>query len=77
MGSGIANLTTKEKIELNEWNVVRMTRNGPRGTLQLNEGPIVGGSSTGSLTELNLEMPLYLGGFRYLKILFFPFLFKN
>ena len=51
-------------MELNQWNVVRITRNGVRGTLQLNEGPIVGGSSPGSLSELNLDMPLYLGGFR-------------
>ena len=64
LGSGVANLTTKEKVELNQWNVVRITRNGVRGTLQLNEGPIVGGSSPGSLSELNLDMPLYLGGFR-------------
>ena len=65
LGSGVANLTTKEKVELEQWNVVRITRNGQRGTLQLNEGPIVGGSSPGSLSELNLDMPLYLGGFRY------------
>jgi hypothetical protein len=64
LGGGISNLTTTEKFELNQWNLVRITRNGVKGTLQLNEGPVVKGSSFGGQTVLNLETPLYVGGYR-------------
>ncbi len=70
LGGGISNLTTTEKIDLNQWNLVRITRNGLKGTLQLNEGPVVKGSSFGTQTVLNLEMPLYVGGFRHVKIFY-------
>ena len=64
LGSGFANLTSPEKVTQNEWHSVKITRNGPFGTMQLNTGQLVTGMSPGSLTELNLEMPLYLGGYR-------------
>ena len=64
LGSGPANLTTPEGVRPGEWHSVRITRAGPRGTLQLDEGKVVTGSSPGPLTELNLELPLYLGGFK-------------
>ena len=64
LGSGLANLTTSEGVRPGEWHSVRITRSGPRGTLQLDEGKVVTGSSPLPLTELNLELPLYLGGFR-------------
>ena len=66
LGSGIANLTSgmKGKITLNEWHSVKITRNGPHGTLQVDGGAVVSGSSPAALTELNLETPLYLGGFK-------------
>ena len=76
LGSGVANLTsggesnlvqespTKYPISLNEWHSVKITRNGPHGTLQVDEGPVVSGSSPHSLTELNLATSLFLGGFR-------------
>ncbi len=65
LGSGIANLTTEEAVTPGEWHVARITRDGPRGTLQLDSGPKVEGSSKMALTELNLELPLYIGGFRF------------
>ena len=64
LGSGYANLTTPEKVSQGEWHSVIVTRNGPFGTLQLNGGQVVSGTSSGPLTELNLELPLYLGGYR-------------
>ena len=76
LGSGVANLTSggeanlvqkdpsKYPIAMNEWHSVKITRNGPHGTLQVDEGPIVSGSSLAPLTELNLGTSLYLGGFR-------------
>ena len=65
LGSGVANLTSPERAPLGEWNSLKVTRNGPFGTLQLNTGQLVTGMSPGSLTELNLELPLYLGGYKY------------
>ena len=65
LGSGVANLTSPERAQLGEWNSLKVTRNGPFGTLQLNTGQLVTGMSPGSLTELNLELPLYLGGYEY------------
>ena len=77
LGSGVANLTsggeenlvqnnpTKYPITLNEWHSIKITRNGPHGTLQVDDGPVISGSSKAPLTELNLGTSLYLGGFRY------------
>ena len=44
---------------------MKVTRNGPHGTLQLNTGQVISGASTGALQELNLNLPLYLGGYRF------------
>ena len=68
LGSGVANLTSapdNARISLNQWHSVKITRNGPHGTLQVDDGKIVSGSSFAPLTELNLETSLFLGGFRY------------
>eukprot|EP00094_Tigriopus_californicus_P000322 TCALIF_00311-PA protein Name:"Similar to Agrn Agrin (Mus musculus)" AED:0.20 eAED:0.20 QI:0/0.36/0.34/0.86/1/1/23/48/1678 len=65
LGSGLANLTTLEQITLGEWHAVKITRNGPHGTIQLDQGSLVSGASFAPLTELNLELPLFLGGFRF------------
>ena len=87
LGSGVANLTsggeenlvqnnpTKYPITLNEWHSIKITRNGPHGTLQVDDGPVISGSSKAPLTELNLGTSLYLGGFRYK--LFHNFSYKN
>lgn len=64
LGSGVANLTSQDKIKSNVWHSVKVTRNGPYGTLQVNNGQVASGLSPGSLSELNLELPLYLGGYR-------------
>lgn len=76
LGSGLANLTAggeanlvlgdpaKYPIALNEWHSVKVTRNGPHGSLQVDDGPVVTGGSAAPLNELNLETPLYLGGFK-------------
>ena len=64
LGSGVANLTSPEKVSSGQFHSVKVTRNGPYGTLQLNTGQVVSGMSPGALTELNLELPLYLGGYR-------------
>ena len=88
LGSGMANITSGPGlVETDKWHRVKITRNGPHGTLQVmfsiirikgvtnrhvlvrylqvNEGPVHSGSSFAPLSELNLETPLYLGGYRY------------
>ena len=64
LGSGAAELTTRERAEPGVWHKARASRSGPKGTLQLNEGPVVRGEAEGHLTELNLGLPMYIGGFR-------------
>ncbi|KAK7792852.1 hypothetical protein R5R35_009634 [Gryllus longicercus] len=62
LGSGIANITSENVITPGQWHAVKVTRVNQEGTLQLDEGVISKGSSGASLTELNLELPFYLGG---------------
>ncbi|XP_076065553.1 agrin-like isoform X2 [Oratosquilla oratoria] len=62
LGSGPAHLMTPEVIEMNRWHVVRVRRKRRRGTLRLDKGRKILGKSKPRLTELNLGLPLYLGG---------------
>ncbi|XP_065165658.1 agrin-like isoform X4 [Atheta coriaria] len=61
LGSGIANITSREVVTLGSWHRVRMFRNGREGVLQLDNNTLVKGYSGAPLTELNLELPLYIG----------------
>ncbi|XP_053595303.1 agrin-like [Microplitis demolitor] len=65
LGSGIANITSPDSVSLNTWHCVRISRLGREGLLQLDEGTIARGFSGSPLTELNLEMPLYIGGVKH------------
>ncbi|RZF33915.1 hypothetical protein LSTR_LSTR012257 [Laodelphax striatellus] len=62
LGSGVANLTSNEPVELDQWHRVHVSRMDKEGTLQLNNGTVVRGSSGPPLNELNLELPLFIGG---------------
>ncbi|KAH9364526.1 hypothetical protein HPB48_020953 [Haemaphysalis longicornis] len=62
LGSGAANVSSPNEVTLNAWHVVRVTRTRREGSLQLDNGPTVHGESSGPLSELNLEQPLFLGG---------------
>ncbi|XP_034935622.1 agrin-like isoform X2 [Chelonus insularis] len=65
LGSGIANITSPDPVSLDTWHVVRIGRLGREGLLQLDAGTIARGFSGSPLTELNLEMPLYIGGMKH------------
>jgi coxsackievirus/adenovirus receptor len=65
LGGGVTVLTSPDRLVLGQWHKVRMRRDGARATLQLDDGHVVEAEAHGTLTELNLEMPLYLGGVRY------------
>ncbi|KAG8184137.1 hypothetical protein JTE90_008916 [Oedothorax gibbosus] len=66
LGSGIANITSATPINIDQWHIVRATRILRRGSLQLDDGPVATGESKEPLSELNLDRPLYLGGYRHL-----------
>lgn len=53
---------TPETITIGKWHSVRASRVDKDGSLQLDNGTIVHGTSGPPLTELNLELPLYIGG---------------
>lgn len=62
LGSGIANITSPDLVSRDMWHCVRINRLGREGVLQLDDGTVARGVSGSPLTELNLEMPLYVGG---------------
>ncbi|XP_066971041.1 LOW QUALITY PROTEIN: agrin-like [Macrobrachium rosenbergii] len=62
LGSGLASLVSPDLVTLNTWHVVRVRRKKRRGILQLDRGRKIRGKSGPRLTELNLNLPLYLGG---------------
>ena len=64
LGSGSVTLRSDGVAAPGRWHRVRAARTGREGTLRLDSGKVVRGAAVGALTELNLELPLYLGGFR-------------
>ncbi|XP_020299873.1 agrin-like isoform X1 [Pseudomyrmex gracilis] len=65
LGSGIANITSPDPVTRDTWHCVRISRLGREGVLQLDDGTVARGLSGSPLTELNLEMPLYVGGVKH------------
>ncbi|XP_050436691.1 agrin-like [Adelges cooleyi] len=63
LGSGRASITTGEKtVMLPQWNLLKIKRFDNQASVQLNDGNITTGHSNSPLVELNLELPLYIGG---------------
>ncbi|XP_049806807.1 agrin-like [Schistocerca nitens] len=62
LGSGPANIRTSNRVDLRKWHSVKISRVDREGTLQLDDGPVARGTSGPPLTELNVELPLYIGG---------------
>ncbi|XP_014210808.1 agrin-like [Copidosoma floridanum] len=65
LGSGIANITSPDPVTLDTWHSVRISRLGAEGLLRLDNGTVARGFSGDPLTELNLELPLYVGGVKH------------
>nr|XP_033325096.1 agrin-like isoform X2 [Megalopta genalis] len=65
LGSGIANISSPDPVTLDTWHCVRISRLGREGVLQLDDGTVARGLSGSPLTELNLQMPLYVGGVKH------------
>lgn len=64
LGSGIANITSPDIVSLDTWHSVRISRLEREGLLRLDNGTVARGFSGSPLVELNLEMPMYIGGAR-------------
>jgi coxsackievirus/adenovirus receptor len=54
--------TDKKIVFLPEWNLLKIKRFDNQASVQLNNGNINTISSSSPLVELNLELPLYIGG---------------
>ncbi|MGH0121147.1 UNVERIFIED_CONTAM: hypothetical protein FKN15_046392 [Acipenser sinensis] len=62
LGKGPAVIRTKNKIQLDVWNVVTLERNGRKGVITVNNGEAERGESPDQHTALNLKQSLFVGG---------------
>ncbi|GFU04717.1 hypothetical protein NPIL_519981 [Nephila pilipes] len=62
LGSGSANITSRNAISLNKWHTVKISRLRRQGTLKVDNETTIVGKSKPPLTELNLALPFYIGG---------------
>lgn len=53
--------SSKEKVNMEEWHRATISRTGREGQLQVDNSSIIRGYSGPSLSELNLELPFYIG----------------
>lgn len=70
LGSGGNNsltLVSQQRVVINRWHRVRITRVRKFGTLQLDDHSVVSGQTSGSLSELNLDEPFFVGGHELVK----------
>ncbi|XP_050532357.1 agrin-like [Daktulosphaira vitifoliae] len=63
LGSGKVTITTENRFVMSpNWNLLKIKRFDNQASIQLNDGNITTGHSNSRLVELNLELPLYIGG---------------
>ncbi|XP_037076211.1 agrin-like [Pollicipes pollicipes] len=62
LGSGPVMIKSEESVTMNKWHSVKLTRFDRDGSLQVDNGTIIRGTAPGHLNELNLDLPLYVGG---------------
>ncbi|KAL8203970.1 UNVERIFIED_CONTAM: hypothetical protein K2H54_065741, partial [Gekko kuhli] len=61
-GTGIAIITSENKIKLGNWHRVTVFRDGSDGWLKLDNSPPVSGRSQGQYSKITFRTPFYLGG---------------
>ncbi|XP_077203122.1 pikachurin isoform X1 [Paroedura picta] len=61
-GTGIAIITSENKIKLGNWHRVTVFRDGSDGWLKLDSSPPVSGKSQGQYSKITFRTPFYLGG---------------
>ncbi|XP_071109971.1 agrin-like isoform X3 [Haliotis cracherodii] len=64
LGDRPAKLETSNHIHLNKWHRVVITRLNENGQMTLDKRPTVRGKAPGTMKELNLGRPLYIGGYK-------------
>ncbi|XP_067659548.1 agrin-like isoform X2 [Haliotis asinina] len=64
LGDRPAKLETNNHIHLNKWHRVVITRLNENGQMTLDKRPTVKGKAPGTMKELNLGRPLYIGGYK-------------
>eukprot|EP00794_Sanderia_malayensis_P007786 gene7786-8631_t len=64
-GTGSAVIRSRFKLALNQWHVIKASRNGKHGSLLVNNDKILHGASKGPFRMLKLREPLYIGGVEY------------
>uniref|UniRef100_A0A915LI62 Laminin G domain-containing protein n=1 Tax=Meloidogyne javanica TaxID=6303 RepID=A0A915LI62_MELJA len=69
LGGGAAQLLSKRPVNDGRTHLIRATRRGRNGTLQINRGKIVEGRSSGILAMLNVEGNIFIGGVPDLNIM--------
>ena len=62
LGSGVATVSSRQPVVLDEWHVIEVYRSGSSGHLIVDDMLPVTGSSSGSFTGLQLGDPLFIGG---------------
>ncbi|XP_041360084.1 pikachurin-like [Gigantopelta aegis] len=62
LGTGPAVLRSLKPVPLNRWHVVRASRTGLQGILQVDDQPKIEGDAQGAYTQLTLMKSLYVGG---------------
>jgi len=63
LGGGIANITSPDRVSLNEWHSVSIDRTDESGRMVIDNGAPIRGVSKGKMRELNLSKKMYLGGY--------------
>jgi len=53
-----------ERVTLYTWHRVLVNRRGKEATIRIDEGSVAQGRSLGPLSELNLDIPIFIGGLR-------------
>lgn len=62
VGSGPAVIRSRSPLALDQWHTIKISRNRKEGTMVVDGGEAVMGSSVGKFAGLDLVEPLYLGG---------------
>ena len=55
---------SSERVSLFNWHRVLVSRRGKEASIRLDDESINQGRSLGPLSELNLELPFFIGGLR-------------
>ncbi|XP_042860326.1 basement membrane-specific heparan sulfate proteoglycan core protein-like isoform X47 [Penaeus japonicus] len=62
VGSGPAIIKSRQPLALNRWHTVKLSRDRKKGSMIVNDGEQITGSSVGRFLGLDLVRPMYLGG---------------